>query len=195
MRVSLLLAALLVPTIASATQVRAMDLAELAADSEVVVWGKVIGQVSEPIPETPKRYHTLVTVSVLRTLRSGAPAAGAATAAGSKTVVFELAGGTVGRYAQRIAGTPAVAVGDEVVVMLGHSAAGRLQVTGFNQGFWRVTRGPFGPTVAMSDRRGAELLQQGPLGGQRGTAIPVVDVRPLDALLADLTAALTKDAP
>lgn len=187
MRALLLLLSLLLPAVASATQVQAMDLGELAAESSVAVWATVTGVSAEPIPETPKRTHTRVTLTVRRVLRSDQT--------GADTVEFTMLGGAVGRYAQVVAGTPAVALGDEVVVLLSRAETGRLRITGFNQGFWKVTRGPFGATVATSDRRGAELIQRTRLGEPRVVPVPSVDARSLDSLLQELTAALAaKDA-
>lgn len=197
----LLLLMLLLPPSALATQVLSMTLEAMAEHADVIVHGRVVHTESVAVTDGGDvldadtaqagghgrlRYETRVRLDVIETLKSDRQATVA-----SAPLTFHLAGGRVGRFAQIVAGTPRVAVGDELVVMLERpSSSPILRVVGFSQGLWRAAAlAGLGP-LARSDRTGAELLP-----GPAGDVAPAVDVRPLDVLLSELRRLIAATAP
>lgn len=193
MRLPLVLLLLLTPTCAYATQVLSMNLSAMVSQADVVIRARVVR--TEPVAVTTDgvivgaadamgggrgrlRYETRVDLDVIEDLMvdSAAPAVPARKAS------FHLSGGRIGRFAQVVAGTPGVVVGDEIVVILERSAASPiLRVVGFSQGLWHTADLIGLEPLARSDRSGAELLP-----GESGVIAPIVDVRPLEALLGEL---------
>lgn len=194
---------LLLPPSAHATQVLSMDLGAMAAQADVVVHARVLH--TGPVAVTDRgdvldegtalagghgrlRYETRVLLEVIETLKVDSAATP------GPRLSFHLAGGRIGRFAQVVAGTPRVLVGDELVVMLERrSSSPVLQVVGFSQGLWRTAALVGLDPLARSDRTGAELLP-----GPAGDVAPLIDVRPLDALLSELRrviAAMAAAAP
>lgn len=125
-------ALVLVATVASATVIVAMDLPALVSQSSHVVHGTVTQGQAQWAPDG-RHIQTRWQVQVLDTAK-GAPV-------GALDVITP--GGVVGDIGQRVAGAPALAVQQEVLLFLapGHGA---FEVVGMAQGVWPVERAPDG---------------------------------------------------
>lgn len=190
----------LLPPFANATQVLSMELGAMAAQAAVIVHARVVHL--EPVAVTDGgdvldaetamagghgrlRYETRVRLDVIETLKVDRPATL------DTPLSFHLAGGRIGRFAQVVAGSPRVMVGDELVVMLERpTSTSILRVVGFSQGLWRTASLAGLDPLARSDRTGAELLPD-----RAGGVAPAVDVRPLDALLTELRRVVAATTP
>lgn len=180
MRVLVFLCAGLWASLAVATQVLALDIPEIVAESEVIVRARVASVVAERVPESPGRTHTRVGLEVLERL------GGLAGFTLPTALELTTPGGRLGRFAQWVPGAPTFTAGEEIVVALARNGHGRFLVVGFNQGLWRVIRTAGQATIARSERSGVELVRPGPSGQPTVINAPAVDTRALDSLLAAL---------
>src|SRR5262245_54669088 len=112
---------------ASATTVLPVDFGEMVNRSQTIVYGRVV-DVRSQMTGGRRAIESLVTIDVLESIKGG----------GSRTVVFRVPNGQVGRYRRLTVGAPEFAAGDEVVLFL----AGRPPVVpmpyGLSQGVYRV---------------------------------------------------------
>jgi hypothetical protein len=128
--ITALAACLTVPAaIASATVVLPVDFAEMVAESQLIVHGRVVDV--RPQPTAGRRtIESVVTVEVVTTLK-GEP---------RTAVVLKLPGGRVGRYRRVMVGVAELAEGDELVLFLKGRAPALPMPFGLNQGVYRVSR-------------------------------------------------------
>jgi hypothetical protein len=137
-----LLGALSFASPAQATVALRVDLAELAAAADLVVRGRVVGDVSR-WDASRRRIYTDVTVAVEEVYKGNARV-------GHALVVTRL-GGSVGGVGMRVAGEVSLPAGEESILFLRRHEArrgARLTVVGMAQG----------KLVVLRDRRGARVL-------------------------------------
>jgi hypothetical protein len=133
----LVVAAVALPTSAArATTVLATPLDTLARSSAVIVHATV-SNVEEADPAKP--FTTTVELEVAESIK-GLPAT-------ERTLTLELPGGRDGELAMYIPGSPRVAVGDEVVLLLERVGDGRLAPAGLAQGVFKIERTNAEPVV------------------------------------------------
>mgnify|MGYP003347379000 FL=1 len=121
---------LLYAQFASATVLLPADFATVVNGSPVIVHGRVADIRS--FSSGPSRtIESVVTLDVIDTLR-GTP---------SRTVMFRVPNGQIGRYRRVVVGAPEFAEGDEVVVFLQARAPAIPTLFGLSQGVYRVVRG------------------------------------------------------
>lgn len=113
-----------------ATVVAPLDLDELVSGSHLIAVGRVTS-VLERRAEAGG-VETAVSIGAL-TLLKGAPPG---------RLEFTVPGGRIGRYRTVVPGAPLLREGDELVVFLTTTSAGRLNLTGFSQGLIPVVRDP-----------------------------------------------------
>ncbi len=116
-------------TVASATVLLPADFTTVVTESPMIVHGRVAGVRS--FTSGPRRtIESVVTLSVIDTLK-GTP---------SRTVLFRVPNGQVGRYRRVVVGAPEFEEGDEVVVFLQAHAPAIPTLFGLSQGVYRVVR-------------------------------------------------------
>jgi len=157
LRSSLLLVVLLLaPSAASATVMLELDLRALVGRADLVFVGKVIAKKSR---WSEDRRH-IVTDAVLAVQRS---IHGRVTA---KRVVIRSLGGTVGKVGMRVAGSPSLGVGQQLLLFT-ERRAGHRYVVGMRQGVYRVTRARDGTLQVERSLRGLTLTKRTPSGLRR----------------------------
>lgn len=164
---------------ASATQVRHLDMRELAQSSSDIVIGRV-QHVASRWNTSRSKIFTDVTVQVDESLKG---------ARGS--VTFTQLGGTVGDVRQDVHGCPAFAPGEEAVLFLWRDAQGRAQLNGLGQGKFEIRRDAQGRALVQRRVEGlavreARLLRAVP----EGISAPGV---PLAELVGEIRSALAED--
>jgi hypothetical protein len=110
---------------------------ELVAQSDAVIQGQVL-KVSSFWTPSGRLIVTEAMVQVEETVAGRAPA----------VVVLRTAGGTVGGYTVKAHGFPSFGVGDRVLLFV-DGAEGTAQVTGYQQGQYRIARDKAGVEVAV----------------------------------------------
>ena len=132
--------------VATATTLLAESLAELTADSERVV----IGRVDAVTPQLHGgKVERMVTLSVSEVIR-GTVLTG--------PVHFRLEGGRLPRLETRVAGSPTVRVGEELLVFLERTGDGVLTPAGLSLGLFHLHPTPAG-LVAERELGDVRLLQ------------------------------------
>jgi hypothetical protein len=185
-----LLGVLVLASPAQGTVALRVDLPALAAAADVVVRGRVVGEVSR-WDSSRRRIYTDVTVAVDEVYKGDARV--------GRTVVVTRLGGSVGGVGMRVAGEVSLVAGEESFLFLRRHEArrgGRLTVVGMAQGKLTVLR----------DRRGARVLPATGAAGlrlvtpaadgrlRRSAAVPVV--RPLGDVEREIrTLCGTRPAP
>jgi hypothetical protein len=115
---------------AAAVTVAPLSFEQLVKTSAVVVVARVLDVRGEFIAEG-RAIESVVTVSVLKGLKGGAPA----------TLQFIVPGGRAGRYLNLIPESPTFTAGDVAVIFLTSRGARLPITTGLTQGVYRVQRG------------------------------------------------------
>lgn len=123
------LALCLLPPVARASTLMALDVPALTRGSDLVVHGRVVRASSRRVQGTG-RIVTDVEVTADEVLRGSAE---------RPSVHVVLPGGTVGDLRQHISGAPELAPGEEVVLFLARGTEG-LRVVGLAQGVFHVQR-------------------------------------------------------
>ena len=116
-------------TASSATVLLPADFTTIVTGSPIIVHGRVT-DVRSFISGPRRTIESVVTVSVIDTLK-GVP---------SRTVLFRVPNGQVGRYRRVVVGAPEFEEGDEVVVFLQAHAPAIPTLFGLSQGVYRVVR-------------------------------------------------------
>jgi len=120
---------ILLSTALHATTVAPADFAEMVNGSQVIVHGSVV-DVRAQASGGRSTIETLITVSVVTTLKGHSPSA----------VVFRVPGGQIGRYRRVMVGVPTFTAGEEVVLFLSGHAPAMPMPFGLHQGVYRVAR-------------------------------------------------------
>lgn len=155
-RLTLLLAVflLLVPAVAHASIVRAVDFDQKVGDASAIIVGECVAQQSR-WDDTRNWILTYSTFRVEKTLK-GAPV---------QEITIVTPGGTVGDVVQEVIGVPAFRQGEQNVVFVRDSQAGPT-VLFLEQGNYRVQTNDRGERVAVPAVSSAVLVDTG-----RGTAV------------------------
>ena|SRR6185295_1590411 len=140
--IALLLAA--IP--AAASTFIALSHAELVAGSDAVVQGRVL-KVSSYWEKTGRVIVSEAMVQVDEVVRGAAPG----------VVIVRTFGGTVNGYTVEAHGFPKFAVNDQVLLYL-HGAEGTAEVTGYQQGQYRIARDKAGIAMAVPTVDGGAFL-------------------------------------
>src|SRR4051812_16937380 len=114
---------------ASATVLLPADFSTLVTGSPIIVHGRV-ADVRSFTSGPGRTIESVVTLEVIDTLK-GTP---------SRTVLFRIPNGQVGRYRRIVVGAPEFQQGDEVVVFLQAHAPAIPTIFGLSQGVYRVVR-------------------------------------------------------
>lgn len=117
------------PPDAAATVVAPADLDTVVAGSQLIVRGRVV-EVRSEMTAGRRSIHSVVTLEVDETLKGQS----------SRTVLFRVPNGQVGRYRRVVVGAPEFSAGDEVVVFLRGSGPAIPSLFGLQQGVYRVQR-------------------------------------------------------
>jgi hypothetical protein len=115
--------------VASGTVLLPSDFATIVTGSPIIVHGRV-SEVRSFTSGPRRTIESVVTLSVIDTLK-GTP---------SRTVLFRVPNGQVGRYRRVVVGAPEFEAGDEVVVFLQARAPSIPTLFGLSQGVYRVVR-------------------------------------------------------
>ena len=121
---------------AFATVLLPADLPTAVAESNVIVYGRVV-DVRSAVTVPPRGIETFVTVAVIDALK-GNP---------GRSVTFRVPNGQVGRYRRIVVGAPEFEEGDEVVVFLHGQPPAIPALFGLSQGVYRVARQAGVPVV------------------------------------------------
>jgi len=133
----------LLAAILLATSIRGpADVEALTAGADAVVHGRVVGMRSHP-GAGGGLIFTEVSILPIEWWK-GAPT--------QQPIAVRVEGGTIGDIGQAVAGAPAFAPGDEVVLFLRRIAAGLYDVERFGLGKFAVKQAPGGRLHAMRDR-------------------------------------------
>lgn len=159
--IALLLAA--IP--AAASTFIALSHAELVAGSDAVVQGRVL-KVSSFWEKTGRVIVSEAMVQVEEVVKGAAPS----------VVIVRTFGGTVNGYTVEAHGFPKFAVNDHVLLYL-HGAEGTAEVTGYQQGQYRIVRDKAGVAMAMPTVDAGAFLV-----GRDGRPAPGAQAVRLDAL-------------
>ncbi len=153
--------ALLLAGAAAATVARPATVEQLAREADAVVQGRVTGMESRWAADG-RHIVTRVSLRVSRVLRGAAGA----------EVALEVPGGAVGGFGQRLDAAPVFERGEEVVVFLRRTAAGRTLVHGLSQGKFRVEGGE-----ARPDLEGWAFVPEAmPAGERRAERMPLAEL-------------------
>ncbi len=117
------LTTLLVPSLAAGSLVQALDLAELTARAERIVFAQVLSSRSD-WDSARRTIHTRIEIEVDEAWKG-------AVAPGEHIVILQP-GGSVGNIEMRVHGMPGFAIGEKAVLFLAGQAAAR--VVGMSQG-------------------------------------------------------------
>jgi hypothetical protein len=154
-RIAWVLAFLLVPAVAYATQVEALDLRQLVAGSDRIVVGTVIAQ--EAHYDDLDRIVTDSTIRVEETLHGPA----------SETVVVRHIGGVVGEVGLSVAGESAYTDGARTLLFLRTFVSGDvgpvMRPVGMSQGEMPIVPGASGELV-MPGGAGVSIVSRAPDG-------------------------------
>ena len=131
---------------AAASTFIALSHAELVAGSDAVVQGRVL-KVSSFWEKTGRVIVSEAMVQVDEVVKGAAPG----------VVVVRTFGGTVNGYTVEAHGFPKFAVNDHVLLYL-HGADGTAEVTGYQQGQYRIVRDKAGMTLAVPTVDGGAFL-------------------------------------
>jgi hypothetical protein len=141
--------------VASATVLLPADFTTIVTGSPIIVHGRVSDVRS--FTSGPRRtIESVVTLAVIDTLK-GTP---------SRTILFRVPNGQVGRYRRVVVGAPEFEAGDEVVVFLQARAPSIPTLFGLSQGVYRVVRDANAqaivtPPPVMARGVGAERVVRG----------------------------------
>jgi hypothetical protein len=158
-----LMLALVVP--AGASTFVAMSRQELVSQSDAVVQGRVL-KVSSFWGQQGRVIMTEALVQVEEKIRGNAPS----------VVVVRTFGGTVNGYTVEAHGFPKFAVNERLVLFL-QNANETAEVTGYQQGQYRIVRDKSGVDIAVSAVDGGATLL-----GRDGRAVTMPKAMKLDAL-------------
>lgn len=154
-----------VPARAAVTQ--ELDLDTLSQQADLIVQGTAEGTEASWSADG-KRIHSVTRVRVGKSLKGQA----------AQVVEVRHPGGTVGDITQRVAGAPAFAPGEEVILFL-KQAPGQLKkaafvVEGLGQGKFEVVRGKDGAKQVLRRTQGLGVV------GPDGAVRPAPQVGPVD---------------
>lgn len=156
---------------AAASTFVAMSHGELVAGSDAIVQGRVL-KVSSFWTPSGRLIATEAMVQVEELVKGSAPS----------VVVVRTFGGTVGGFTVEAHGFPKFAVNDHLLLYL-HGAEGTAEVTGYQQGQYRIVRDKSGVEMAVPATDGGAFLV-----GRDGRPAPAAKAVRLDALKAMIRA-------
>jgi hypothetical protein len=119
----------LVTASAAATVLVPADLAELSREAGAIARGRVAAVEGQWTADR-RGVETLVTLDVDAYLKGSL----------GETVTFKVPGGRLGRFRNLVVGAPELAVGQRIVVFLGHRGPSIPFVLGLSQGVYRLAR-------------------------------------------------------
>src|SRR5262249_16773786 len=131
MRRLLMIACVLVGTVAHATVLVPAEFREVVQGSELIAYGRVV-DVRPQWADNRTRIDTVVTLEVASWLKGGSDG----------TITFKVPGGEMGRYRSVMVGAPTFQPGDEAVLFLKSDGSDLPVVFGLNQGVFRVKIDP-----------------------------------------------------
>ncbi len=148
------------PDAAKATQVLEMSLEAMVNKAHSIVMGTVISVRPGYVPEARGRIQTTVSIQTTENIKSPT------TQLKQTNLQFVVPGGTVGRFGQKVAGTPEFTRGEQVLLFLEKQPkSGRLIIVGFSQGLYRILpTTKTMPAQAISDRHGIAMLTRNSKG-------------------------------
>jgi hypothetical protein len=161
--VALLLALTALP--AGASTFVAMSDAELVAQSDAVVVGEVLETFSY-WNENKSMIFTEAVIHVHDVVAGNAPA----------VLNVRTPGGVVGGYKVEAHGFPAFRQGQRQLLFVHHGQANVLEVTGFQQGQYRIERRRDGVRMAVPALAGVQLLTRSGAPAPRPQAVPLEDL-------------------
>jgi hypothetical protein len=183
-----LIGVLLLASPAQGTIALRLELPELTASADVVVRGRVTGEVSR-WDSSRRRIYTEVTVAVAEVYKGDARV-------GQEVVVTRL-GGSVGGVGMRVAGEVSLAAGEESILFLRRHEAqrgARLTVVGMAQGKLTVLRDRRGVRV-LPATGGSGLRLVAPTGGRLRRVPTPPAVRPLAAVEREIRSLVAARRP
>lgn len=113
----------------SATVLVPVDLGELSRDARVIARGRVVS-IDSQWTDDHRSVETLVTLEVESYLKGSL----------GETVTFRVPGGRLGRYRSLVAGAPAFADGQRVIVFLSYRGPMVPYLVGLSQGVYRLAQ-------------------------------------------------------
>ncbi|MGB5698204.1 MAG: hypothetical protein WBM46_21320 [Polyangiales bacterium] len=170
-----LIFALVTTASARASVVIALDLQELTSKADRIVVGRVVW--TEPVRTGHGMIRTRYRFAVEQDLRGS----------GDAEVLVETLGGTIGRLAMHVDGSPSFALGERVVMFLRDGGEAIFQPVGVAQGVMRVER-ENGIEMVVPSRRGTLLLRPEAKGALVESTGPLPESEPLDVFLSRVRA-------
>jgi hypothetical protein len=170
------------PIDSHAAHVRDLNLSQMVERSQVITQAHVVAVRAHRSAHNPKRVVTTVTVQMQRVFRHDRAVGPGA------FETFVVPGGVVGRYGQKVSGSPRFQVGQEVIVLLQrHPTLDWLTPVGLAQGRYVIDRSGLNRPIAIRDRRGLALMRSQPSGPWlRVPSVPAIERQPLAELLKRL---------
>jgi hypothetical protein len=166
-----LLSALLASTPADASILVALDLQELAAESDRIAVGHVV--FIEPVRLASGTIRTRCRILVEQELRGS----------DDSEIIVETLGGQIGTLGMRVAGAASLALGDRVVVFAKGDGGVTFRPVGMAQGVMRIKR-EHGRDVVSPSSAGALLVRSDERGRMVKSAGPLSNPEPLDRFLS-----------
>jgi len=171
-------------TSGQASIVQALDLEDLAHESDRILLGRVV--LSESFVHPNGMLGTLHRIQVERDLLGGI--------SGEREVLVETLGGRIGRIGMRVEGEPSFVIGERVIVFVregeGYAA---FRPVGMGQGVMRV-RTVDGVETVSQTREGLLLMRRGAKGGLEPSPGALPSQERLDAFLSRLRTILEQKA-
>lgn len=168
---TVLLSALFASAPADASILVALDLQELAAESDRVAVGRVV--LVEPIRLGSGMIRTRCRILVEQELQGF----------DDREIVVETLGGQIGRLGMRVEGAASLALGDRVVVFVKGDGTAVFRPVGMAQGVMRIEREGRRDVVTPSGV-GALLVRSNERGVMVKSAGPLAEPEPLDRFLS-----------
>lgn len=156
---------------ANASVLVAVDLQELAAESDRIAVGQVV--FTEPIRLGSGMIRTRCRILVEQELQGF----------DDREIIVETLGGQIGRMGMRVEGAASLGVGDRVVVFVKGDRTAVFRPVGMAQGVMRIERHDGRDVVAPSGA-GALLVRSNERGVMVKSAGPLAEPEPLDRFLS-----------
>ena len=154
---------------------------QMAQEASVVAQGRVLDVKSRRSAANPKRFVTHVRVQFERVLTHDKQT----TLGAEETVV--VPGGVIGRFAQKVSGSPRFEVGQEVILLLvRQQQTGLLMPMGLSMGRYVVDRATPNKPMVFSDRSGLRRVRPNGSGRWEKSTGPDVVRLPLEQLWEEL---------
>lgn len=165
------LSALFASPPAGASILVALDLQELAAESDRIAVGRVV--LTEPVRLGSGTIRTRCRILVEQELRGF----------DDSEIIVETLGGQIGTLGMRVAGAASLALGDRVVVFAKGDGGVTFRPVGMAQGVMRIKRED-GRDLVSPSNGGALLVRSDERGTMVKSTGPLADPEPLDRFLS-----------